>query len=407
MTSRFRNLGVGGTSKNTKRRMIGRGMIVMCKLHRISAALLVLLLAGLIPPAWAAPKYDPKEERKLGEGVCAEVDKEYKRWDDKEALKRVQDVVEAITPNTQRPDIKYDIRLIDVAEVNAFSIPGGFIYVTKGLMGAVQSDDELAGVLAHEMAHNCHYDALVQADRSRKLFMGALGAAIAAIVLGGKSEMVASAAQAGLYVRQGILSHYSIEIEANADADAVKYLCKTKYNPVGMLTFMERLARQDRMKMAPDPGIFQDHPETPQRVAMLIDELTAAGVKINRRSTSTWAHPEVKDVKIEGKPAAVPAVVWWDQTVFAVLDPDAAKAKARADDIAKQLAAALAAGATASDFTIDRETGGTALTAFGQPLLVVSPEDATAYGKDGADVAQDSLHALRRALMRERLAYQF
>jgi predicted Zn-dependent protease len=134
----------------------------------------VVLLSGVVLAAAAAPttagpkpRYDPKEERKLGEGVCAEVDKEYKRWDDKEALKRVQAVVEAITPNTQRPDIKYDIRLIDVAEINAFSIPGGFIYVTKGLMGAIQSDDELAGVLAHEMAHNCHYDALVQALHGR------------------------------------------------------------------------------------------------------------------------------------------------------------------------------------------------------------------------------------------------
>ena len=388
------------------------GMIVMCKLHKLTVALFALiLLAGVVLPAGAAatakPRYDPKEERKLGEGVCAEVDKEYKRWDDKEALKRVQTVVEAIAANTQRPDVKYDVRLVDVAEINAFSIPGGFIYVTKGLMGAVQSDDELAGVLAHEMAHNCHYDALVQADRSRKLFMGALGAALAAICLGGKSEMVAAAAQAGLYVRQGILSEYSIEIEASADADAVKYLCKTKYNPVGMLTFMERLARTDRMRMAPDPGIFQDHPDTPQRVAMIIDELTAAGVKINRRATSTWAHPEVKDVKLDWHGTPVPAVVWWDQTIFAVLDPDAAKAKARAEDISKQLAAALTAGASASDFTIDRQTGGVALTAFGQPLMTVGSDDASAYGKDGADVAQDSLHALRRALMRERLAYQF
>jgi predicted Zn-dependent protease len=355
----------------------------------------VVLLSGVVLAAAAAPttagpkpRYDPKEERKLGEGVCAEVDKEYKRWDDKEAL-------------------KYDIRLIDVAEINAFSIPGGFIYVTKGLMGAIQSDDELAGVLAHEMAHNCHYDALVQADRSRKLFMGALGAALAAICLGGKSEMVAAAAQAGLYVRQGILSEYSIDIEANADRDGINYLCKTKYNPVGMLTFMERLARADRMQMAPDPGIFQDHPDTPQRVAMIIDELTANGVKINRRATTKWAQPEVKEVKVEGHSAAVPAVVWWDQTIFAVLDSDPAKAKARAADLAKQLTAALTAGATESDFSIDQRLAGMALVAFDQPLFTVTAEDAAAYAKDAADVAQDSLHALRRALLREKLAYQF
>jgi Zn-dependent protease with chaperone function len=382
-------------------------MSMMLGRHKLASLSALALLAGLLLPAWAAPRYDPKEERKIGESVCAEVDKEFKRLDDKEVFKRVQGVVGAIVPNTQRPDIVYDIRLIDTPEINAFSIPGGFIYVTKGLLGAVQSDDELAGVLAHEIAHNCHYDALVQANRSRKLFLGALGAAVAALILGARSDVIATAAQAGLYVRQGILSHYSIDIEANADADAVKYMCKTSLNPVGLLTFMERLARTDRLKMTPDPGIFQDHPESSQRVVMLMDELTAAGVRINRRATSTWRQPEVKDVKLDGREAPSPAVLWWDQTIFAVLDPDAAKAKARADDLAKQLTAALARGATVSDFTIDRGASGVALLAFGQPLLIVTPDDATARGKDAADVASDVLHALRRALMRERLAYQF
>lgn len=369
---------------------------------------LVALLCGMSVPAWAR-KWDPKSEREIGEKVCAEVDKRYKRWKDDKALKRVQEIVQAIAAQTERPDVKYDVRLIDTDEVNAFSIPGGFIYVTKGLIQKVQSEHELAGVLAHEIAHNCSYDALEQARRSQKLFMGAIGAALLAVLLGAKRDIVSTTVQAGLYIRQGILSRYSIEIEERADKHAVAYLVKTgKYNPVGLLTFMERLAQEERRKMPPDAGVFETHPLSRLRVAALIDAITAAGITINRRAVIKWKKPEVKEVEACG--GKWPAVVWWDQTIFVVVGPDADAAKKRAEQIRARLTDALAKGARRADLSIvgaGPENTDIALVAMGTTVLKVTAADAKAQGKTPEDLASEALHAIARALTRERLAYEF
>jgi hypothetical protein len=360
---------------------------------------LVLLAAGA-----GAKKWDPKKEREVGEKVCAEVDKEFKRWDNEDALKRVKAIADAIAVQTQRPDVQYDVRLLDSPEINAFSIPGGFIYVTRGLVEAVHSDHELAGVLAHEIAHNCTYDALEQAERSQKLFLGTLGAAVLAIILGANRDVVATTAQAGLYVRQGVLSQYSIEIESRADKNAVAYLVKSNYNPVGLLTFMERLAQEERRKMPPDMGVFESHPLSRERVAMLIDRLTAAGVTINRRAVINWRKPEVKEVEVAG--GKWPAVTWWDETIFGVVGPDTDKAKTRAEDINTKLTQVLEKGASRSDFTLERQQGGLALVAAGETILVISEADAQAQGTQLDELADNTLRAVRRALTRERFAYE-
>lgn len=367
-------------------------------------ALGAILLAVLASPSWGK-KWDPKQEREIGEKVCVEVDKEYKRWEDEAALARVKAIVDAIAAKSDRPEVQYDVRLVEDPEVNAFSIPGGFIYVTKGLVEEAHSDDELAGVLAHEIAHNCSYDALEQAERSRKLFMGALGAALASIVLGAGGDVVATTAQAGLYVRQGVLSHYSLEVESQADRNAVRYLAKSEYNPVGLLTFMERLARKERREMPDDAGVFETHPLSRQRVAVLMEQITAAGVTVNRRAVTKWRQPEVQEVEIAG--GKWPAVTWWDQRVLAVVGPDAETAKARAEEINGKLTEVLAQGAQRSDFTLAGRAEGIALVARGEPVLVVTQEDARAQETTVEALAEAAHTAIRRALTQERFAYQF
>ena len=366
----------------------------------------VFVVALAVAAGAMAAKWSPEEERRIGEKVCAEIEKEYKRWDKPDVLKHVQAIVDEIAPHTDRPKVKYDVRLLDVDEKNAFSIPGGFIYVTRGLIEDVQSDDELAGVLAHEIAHNCYYDALTQAQRSSKMFLGSLAAGLLAVVLGARSDVVKATVTAGLYARQAMLSRYSIDIEARADRSAVRYLLHTKYNPVGLLTFMERLAREERRKMPGDPGIFQTHPLSRKRVAMLIEALTAAGVTINRRAVIKWRKPEVKEVDAAG--GKWPAVTWWDETVFVVVGPDKDKAKARAEAIAKRLTDVLAAGALRSDFSIEGKGDNVVLVGRGQVILTVTPDDAKAHGaKSPAELAKQALSAINHALTREWLEYQF
>ena len=138
----------------------------------------------------AEPPFSEEYEKRVGAEAIAQVEKEFKLLDDAEAKARIQEIVSKIVPYTQRPNINYDVRLLDTDIANAFSLPGGTIYVTRGLLDEVQSDDELAGVLAHEIGHNCTWDALTQAERNKKLFRGSVAATIAAISVASFSAVI-------------------------------------------------------------------------------------------------------------------------------------------------------------------------------------------------------------------------
>ena len=120
------------------------------------AVVCAALLAGLACLAYAGtqPPFSPEYEKRVGEETAAQVEATYERYKDEETQAKVDAMATEIAAASARPEVTYDVRLIDTDEVNAFSIPGGFVYVTKGLLDEVQSDDELAGVLSHEIAHN-------------------------------------------------------------------------------------------------------------------------------------------------------------------------------------------------------------------------------------------------------------
>jgi Zn-dependent protease with chaperone function len=430
------------------------------------AAVVVAILACAIAHAdGAKPRFDPKYERKVGEETAAQVDKEYDRVDDKDAVAKLQLIADTIAQHTPRPDVKYEIRLVKEKkpgpepEVNAFSLPGGIIYVTKGLLSAVQSDHELAGILAHEIAHNCNYDGLVQGERAAKIFRGEMAAVLAAILIGGiNNDAWAQVMQAGLLYRTGVLGGYSIEMERRADQNAVQFLLQTPYDPVGLLTFMERLAAQERRNPPGELGIYQTHPLSTERVEYLISALESAGRPINRRHTANWDKPKVEARTINGKRAW--AVVFQEEVIFActpgppvavppkpeaekpagsasgvkassdktpkaagqapaapsaeagappaasaepTLEAPVAAARERAQAVAAALTAALADGAQSYSFSTGESEGKPALLANGQPVFVVDPADAELWGVPAAEVARLGYDALRRALARERL----
>ena len=157
----------------------------MRSLHRVPGICLALAAALLLSAGAAfARSYSASYEARIGKEAIDQVKKEYKVYDDPAQLARVQTIIDALKAASPRPDVKYQIFLLDTEEENAFSIPGGYICVTKKLLTNIQSDDQLAGVLAHEMAHNCTYDALEEANQSQKLTIPILAAVVAALATG-------------------------------------------------------------------------------------------------------------------------------------------------------------------------------------------------------------------------------
>lgn len=368
------------------------------KLVLLVALVLLLSVNGAVAREWSA-----EYEEKIGSEAIAQVEEEYTRYEDEEALQRTQTIVAAIAPHTQRPEVEYDIRLLDSDEINAFSCPGGHIYVTKGLFEAVESDAELAGVMAHEMGHNCTYDALDQLKRAKNLSVATAAAVVAAIVLGRGDEMVYGTLYAGQITTRGILSKYSLEIESRADHNAIKYLLATdEYNPVGFLTFMERLARKERRKPDPQLGIFQTHPYGPQRVRAVLEQLEEAGVEINRRAVSKWDPPTLEETQI-GEQSAW-AVTLWEQQIFVYNQaPDDEEPQARGERIVKALTELLADGVESYEFRSRQVAEHLAVVARGCTLLTVYPEDAALEEITAEQKAQAVCQNIRTALYAEKI----
>jgi predicted Zn-dependent protease len=362
-----------------------------------------------LPLAWTQPAlaktYTPQQEAKAGEEAAKEIVAKTPEWTNDEQRARCQTIVDAIALHTERPEVKYTVRLLDTDDVNAFSLPGGTVFVTRGLLQpsanpdlsqlVIQSDHELAGVLAHEIAHNCHYDGLRNAERSADLLKGGIAAALLTLLAGGGALGAWEVMNVGLSFGQGILSQYSIEYESGADRDAVGYLAQTTYNPNGLLTFIERLAAQERSRLQQDLGVLQTHPYSPERVQGLRQAMTAHGIEVNRRAVTNWTRAEPLDAIVHGKPAAV--VMLWDQTVytFSATAPTGETPAQRAQAAAQSLNDALSKGMAQNDIRVVENQSDPYVTVMGERLLTVLAGDVEsgATARQTADAAASRLRA--------------
>lgn len=382
--------------------------------RRLSVVLFAVALSLGITAAHAAG-WSEEREKAAGEEVVAYVEKEYELWEDEEVLRQVEEIVAEIVPQTQRPDVKYTVKLLDSDEVNAMSIPGGYIYVHRGLAEDAQSEHELAAVLAHEIAHNCTYDAMEQAGRSKKLFIGGVSAALVAIFAGASHDEISTVLAAGAYVRQGILSRYSIDMEQRADLNAIEYMVNTRYNPVGLLTFMERLGAATYASYRPDYGIFETHPQHTERCAYIIQAIYDAGLDINRRAVTKWDLPTVETIAPEdgdADPATAPArLSLWGEPIVTIEHPgEYDGVDKRAQAACQTLAEALADGMARYDISTARQDENgeqIAVQVRGKPMLILTRDDIQDGDGSPQSFADEVVRALTRALHREQLTRRY
>ncbi|MFW5867516.1 MAG: M48 family metalloprotease [Armatimonadota bacterium] len=372
----------------------------------ILTVLLSALLAGAAGTVYAAaddPPFSEDYEKKIGQQAAAQVEGEYDRYEDEEAQAKLDAMVEEITAASTRPDVKYDVRLLDTEMINAFSLPGGIIYVTKGLLEDAGSDHEIAGVLAHEIAHNCTYDALRQAERNEDMFTANIAALIASVLLGAPSDMVSTVMIAGEYVRRGVLGGYSIDMETAADRHAVEYIMETSYNPVGLVTFMERLAAQHRSTPQVELGFLQTHPDAPDRVQAMKELLQNAGIDLNRRAATSWQKPVAEEVEHESGNFVRVAVRDYEVMKVAAAGSEHDSPMARAEAIARRLTDVMAEGLQHYQLHIGESGGNPVLVADGAIILTAWPEDAEALGKTQREIVKQAKFAVLQAMQAEKL----
>lgn len=229
---------------------------------------------------------------------------------------------------------EYHFFVVDDKDVNAFSLPGGYIYINKGAVDYAQSDDELAGVIGHEIIHSAHHHVMrLQKEQSRlnnQVLAGALIALIAHVPTSDAMNLFQGFQLVALQKVNG----FGQQAERDADHNGLTVMQKAGYNPVGMLTFMERLARDQRMRPDVELGIFRTHPPEQERVSALTNQLKDLNVTVKRRAVTKMLQVEVRTVAVS--PTIQASEVLLDKKVI-YRTPSADRAKDTADRLNKLL----------------------------------------------------------------------
>ena len=232
---------------------------------------------------------DADQEIEMGKSFHQELLKQYQLSRDLKDLAWVERVGRTVAQVSDRQDYAYHFFVIEKDELNAFTLPGGNIYIYTGLLHKLKNDDQLAAVLAHEIGHCAakHVVKKYQAAMSYDLIGNIIFSQVGSEGAGQLAQMSASS------IMQLIFSSYSRHDEFEADHIGIKYMIKAHYRPQGMIETFEILEAESK---GPDvPLILRSHPFIKDRIAAVKNEI------VRRRWEEEKVLPEQKESKVYGE----------------------------------------------------------------------------------------------------------
>jgi predicted Zn-dependent protease len=258
-------------------------------LRHLRRYLLQLLLPGLVTALIAACAVNPvsgsrelallseADELRLGQENDADVRKQYGVYANARLQAYVQQVGERLAAKSHRPQLKYRFTVLDSPDVNAFALPGGYIYITRGIMAHLNSEAELAAVLGHEIGHVTARHAV----RQHSAAMAAnVGFTLGSILI---PEIGSRAGQSLLNtLGDALLSGYGRDHELEADRLGAEYIARSDYDPKAMIEVIELLKNQEVFEKALAAkegraprvyhGVFASHPSADERLQQVVGE---------------------------------------------------------------------------------------------------------------------------------------
>jgi hypothetical protein len=354
------------------------------------------------PPLSERDKKQMVDEIKQGQEAATEIAKSAKFVKDEadnDRVNRIGQRLAAVSDTTQIPagfgndhvfPFTWHFHIVDDKAINAFSLPGGQVYINSGLLKAVRSDDELAGVLGHEMTHSAHHHIQELSHEQSKMSSAMLVGLLAAIVAHVPTEDMGGLMAGAQYSAVGYINfHFSQPAERDADHGGTILMEKAGFNPVGMLTFMEQLGDFENRGPKVDAGIFQDHPETAERVAAISRELGELNVPV-----TTGAVRQVTDAPhatAHQDPAGGIDIVFNKHTLPTLADPDGDRVPA----IVNKFNASLDNGLQLYQV----ESSGNQVLLSDRPFITISPNDVALHpGQTPEALAQAASDALRSGI---------
>src|SRR2546426_10340545 len=212
-------------------------------------------------------KYKTQDDVKLGRQAAAEAEQQFPLLRDAEVTNYVEGIgqrlVASIPAEFQHPEFRYYFKVINARDINAFALPGGPMYVNRGMIEAARTEGEMAGVMAHELSHVALRHGTAQATKAQKYAVGAGVAGILGTIFGGPGA--GQAAQAAVAVP---FLRFSREYETEADLLGARIMANAGYDPRDLANMFRTIERQG----GGGGGFLSDHPSPTNRNARINQE---------------------------------------------------------------------------------------------------------------------------------------
>jgi hypothetical protein len=232
--------------------------------------------------------FSPEQDIEIGQQSAAEVEKQMPLVKDAAAVKYLNDVgrrLAALAPGAKYP---YQFKLVNVSDINAFALPGGFMFVNRGLIEAASSEGELAGVMAHEISHVALRHGTNQASKA-SLAQAGLGVLGGATGGSGLSQVIGTIGGFGF---NAVFLKFSRKAEEQADIVGTQILAKAGYDPMDMARFFEKLRKEAGSDPSKMEQFFSSHPAPADRAARVKKEISL--LRSTQRSQSVGGFDQVK-----------------------------------------------------------------------------------------------------------------
>src|ERR1041385_8759955 len=253
---------------------------------RLAAWLTVMAVMCMPISVWSqtkisyhSNKYKPSDDVKAGRQAAQEVEQQMPILNDPEATAYVsrvgQRLVNAIPEEFQHPEFQYYFKIVNASDINAFALPGGPMYVNRGMIEAAHNEGEMAGVMAHELSHVALRHGTAQATKGQKYGTLAAIAGIAGVLATGNAG-VGQLAQApfGMYMLK-----FSREYETEADVLGAQIMARAGYDPRDLANMFRTIEQTG----GGGGGFLSDHPSPTDRYARINRE--AQSLQINAANT--------------------------------------------------------------------------------------------------------------------------
>src|SRR5712671_1727291 len=241
-------------------------------------------------------KFKPEEDVRLGRQAAQEVEQQMPILRDAQATEYVSSIGErlvgAIPPEFQHPEFRYYFKIVNASDINAFALPGGPMFVNRGMIEAAHTEGEVAGVMAHELSHVALRHGTAQASKAQKYQTGAAVAGILGTIFGGPGlGQIAQAPFALTFLK------YSREYETEADLLGARIMANAGYNPTDLANMFRTIEAQG----GGGGGFFSDHPSPANRYARINQE--AHCLRVNNLERDNREFLSIKE-RLRGYPRA-------------------------------------------------------------------------------------------------------